>query len=270
MNSMQETVHALFLTGKIDGFLGYRKTGGHLLPYLFSGENPEELAGFISHDPVPRYPLPKILVEISRVHPGVRLGLLARECDRRALSELVKLNQIDPEKLLILPLACCPSGLEEPAQCSYLRSPAEKGEGPSFSPGKIGPDPPGACLEGLDLEDRFRRWKEEFAKCIKCFGCRNVCPVYVCKECSLEDEALIPAGQIPPDFTFHLVRAVHLAGLCIDCGLCEEACPAEIPLRRFYRGGNQIVEKLFGYKPGKEGERSPFHRTGPGEKGTLP
>jgi Na+-translocating ferredoxin:NAD+ oxidoreductase RnfC subunit len=60
-----------------------------------------------------------------------------------------------------------------------------------------------------------------------------------------------------------------MAGFCIDCGLCEEACPAEIPLRLLYRGGNQIVERLFGYKPGKEIDCSPFHRTGLIEKGTL-
>jgi hypothetical protein len=35
-----------------------------------------------------------------------------------------------------------------------------------------------------------------------------------------------------------------------------------------YRGGNQIVERLFGYKPGKEGEFSPFHQTGLIEKGS--
>jgi len=270
MNSIREAVHALFLTGKIGGFLGYREIGGHLLPYLFSPEDLHELASLISHDPIPRYPLPKILVEITRAHPGVRLGLLARECDQRALQELIKRNQINPEKVLILPLACCRSDLGEPTQCSYLCSPTSNGNRPPFSPREIGQDPAGVEPDVLNLEDRFQRWKEEFAKCIKCYGCRNVCPVYVCKECSLEDEDLIPAGQIPPDLSFHLVRATHLAGFCIDCGLCEEACPAGIPLRLFYRGGNQIVEKLFGYKPGKEGDRSPFHCTGLVEKGNLP
>lgn len=270
MNSIQQIVHALFLAGKIDGFLGYRKKDGHLLPHLFSPENPDELAGLISDDPIPRYPLPRILVEIGRAHPEARVGLLARECEQRALNELVKLNQINPEKVLILPLPCCRSDLAEPTQCSYLRSPAGNGYRPHFSPGEAAQDSVRVELDGLDLEDRFRRWKDEFIKCIKCYGCRNACPVFVCKECSLEDEELIPAGQIPPDLAFHLVRATHMAGFCIDCGLCEEACPAEIPLRLFYRGGNQIVEKLFGYKPGKEGDRSPFHYLGLVEKGNLP
>ena len=260
MNSIQETVHALFLAGKIDGFLGYRKIDGYLLPHFFLPENPDELAGLISDDPIPRYPLPKILVEISRAHPEARVGFLARECDQRALNEMVKLNQINPEKVLILPLTCCRSDLGQPTQCSYLRSPAANGNRPPFSPREADQDSARVELDGLNLEDRFQRWKEEFARCIKCYGCRNVCPVYICKECVLEDNELIPAGQIPPDFSFHLIRACHMAGYCIDCGLCEEACPAEIPLRFFYRGVNQIVEKTFGYKPGAEGECSPFHR----------
>ena len=27
-----------------------------------------------------------------------------------------------------------------------------------------------------------------------------------------------------------MTRALHLAGRCVDCGECERACPADIPL----------------------------------------
>ena len=40
------------------------------------------------------------------------------------------------------------------------------------------------------------------------------------------------------------------AGRCIDCGLCEEACPADIPLRVLYKKGNALVKEFFDYDTG--------------------
>lgn len=268
MNNLAEIVNSLFLTKKIDGFLGYRRVSGHILPYLFLPENSAELTDLISSDNIPRYPLPKILVEISRAYPEAKIGLLAKECEERALHELIKLNQLNPDKVLILPSGCCPSELKESNYCSYL-SPSEKSEKLFlFSPPKK--ESSSSTEENINLEMRFSKWQEEFRKCLKCYGCRNICPVYICKECALEDEDLIPPGEIPPPISFHLVRAVHMAGFCIDCGLCAEVCPAEIPLRQFYQGGNLIMEKLFWFKPGRVDERSPFHFIGLAEKEKRP
>ena len=44
-----------------------------------------------------------------------------------------------------------------------------------------------------------------------------------------------------------------MAGRCIDCGLCEENCPADIPLRTLYKKANAIVKDLFAYDPGSPG-----------------
>ncbi|MEA1968676.1 MAG: 4Fe-4S binding protein [Thermodesulfobacteriota bacterium] len=55
-----------------------------------------------------------------------------------------------------------------------------------------------------------------------------------CNECTLESEDLISKGELPVDIpVFHLVRAMHMADKCIDCCLCEQACPVDIPLRTF-------------------------------------
>jgi ferredoxin len=86
-----------------------------------------------------------------------------------------------------------------------------------------------------------------------------------CKECTLEEEALIYTGNVPPENPiFHLVRAVHMAGRCIDCGLCNEACPADIPLRTLYKRVADILDQQTGYRPGfRPDEKSPFNVIGP-------
>lgn len=262
MLGLAKLIHSLFQTGEINGFLGYKEANGQALPFFFTEDQPQGLASLLNSKLVPRYPLEKFLLEICRAHPEAKIGLLARDCDARALTELVKLNQLQPGEVFPIAVPCCPSDLHGCSACSHLDPRSRKGGELGLPEKGVGKFTTLEQLEKLELAERFRRWQEEFAKCIKCYGCRNVCPVYVCRECSLEDEHLIPTGQLPPDLSFHLIRAVHMAGFCIDCGLCEEACPAEIPLRLLYRGANRIVERLFGYKPGAEGESSPFRKTG--------
>ena len=81
-------------------------------------------------------------------------------------------------------------------------------------------------IDKMPVEERFRYWMDQFDKCVKCYGCRNVCPMCFCNECSLEEEDLVETGFLPTENPiFHLTRAVHMIGRCIDCGLCIPECP---------------------------------------------
>jgi Na+-translocating ferredoxin:NAD+ oxidoreductase RnfC subunit len=83
-----------------------------------------------------------------------------------------------------------------------------------------------------------------------------------CEECALESDDVIARGEIPPELPmFHLVRALHMIGRCVDCGMCEQACPADIPLRALYKKVNDIMEARFAFKTGLEQtEPSPLHK----------
>ncbi|MGC8605890.1 MAG: 4Fe-4S ferredoxin, partial [Desulfomonilaceae bacterium] len=112
---------------------------------------------------------------------------------------------------------------------------------------------------------RLAYWLGEFNRCIKCYGCRDICPVCFCNVCTLKDDDLVKTGDLPPENPmFHLTRAVHMAGRCIDCNLCTEVCPADIPLRTLYKRVAEIIADEFGYITGEPGEgKSPLNILGP-------
>lgn len=255
---IKEHVQKLLTEGKIKGFLGLREENGHIMPHLFC--DPRELDVLSLGDRKKagdaRYPLNQLLIRLALKYPEETFGVLVRGCDERGLRELFKWKQLNEGKLLLVGLGCSNElaracECEKPFPDDLIDGPKESG----LDSQKL------ARINEMGLEERLRFWEVEFNRCIKCLGCRNVCPMCFCKECTLEEADLIDSGEIPPaNPSFHLVRAMHMVGRCIDCGLCEEACPAGIPLRTLYKKVAEIVWNEFGYKTGFNiDEKSPFN-----------
>jgi formate dehydrogenase subunit beta len=251
---MKDKIKQWLKEGTLDIFLGYKKVDGHPLPYGFTKAQIDEIDDLVVSPA--RYSLEKIATHLTAADPDIKIGMLARDCNQRTLNVLTVWNQIKPEHIRTVNVNCCPSNLKEYGDCSYL-----KPETAGAYKKQVGVD---SNLHPQDIEQyepsqRLDRWMYEFQKCIKCYGCRNICPVCFCKECSLEHKELIETGALPPEVpVFHLVRAVHMAGRCIDCGLCEDACPVDIPLRLLYRKVNEIVVNVFDYETGTSTSQSPF------------
>ncbi len=45
---------------------------------------------------------------------------------------------------------------------------------------------------------------------------------------------------------WHIMRAMHLAGRCVNCGECFRACPLDIPLNLFTQKIIEEIEVSFG------------------------
>lgn len=104
-------------------------------------------------------------------------------------------------------------------------------------------------LEELSAEDRFAYWDQQFSKCIRCLACRNICPACSCEQCTFDDseiEILGKAKENSEDKFFHLIRAYHVAGRCVDCGECSRVCPQGIPLEKLNRKLIKDINELYG------------------------
>ncbi len=110
--------------------------------------------------------------------------------------------------------------------------------------------------EGLD---------QVFASCIRCHNCMTTCPICYCKTCLFKspifDHEPVQymnwarrkgAYRLPSDtMLFHLTRLNHMVLSCIGCGVCTDACPADLPVAQVFRAMGQDVQAVFEYEPGR-------------------
>jgi ferredoxin len=100
-------------------------------------------------------------------------------------------------------------------------------------------------FEALSMEQRRQFWQEQFSRCLKCYACRAACPLCYCSRCTVECNQPqwipVPAHDLG-NLEWNVMRAMHLAGRCVNCGDCSRACPAGIPL---FLLNQKLISEVF-------------------------
>ena len=211
-----------------------------------------------------------------------RVAVVAKPCDVRALNVLIQEEQIRREQVFVIGVICqgmldTRRGLSDPATAvgtllAHCRRCSERL--PLFSDALVG-EPSTIDVKAeeeswtdvVEMEtqtptERLSFWTREFDRCIRCYACRQACPGCYCFECLAEQvdpKWVSIAHNVPQKAFFHIMRAYHLAGRCVQCHACDLACPMGIPLSLLNRKIARDVEELFGHRAGTDAEsRAPL------------
>jgi formate dehydrogenase subunit beta len=207
----------------------------------------------------------------------LRTGIVARPCDVRSLNVLIHEGQVVREQVFIIGVAC--PGMSNRDDKSKSSDPLTQGEAgflaahcqrckervPLLYDALVG-EPPEvdvendawddlAEMEGSMPGERLAFWTREFDRCVRCYACRQACPGCYCFECLAEQvdpQWASIAHRVPEKAFFHVMRAYHLAGRCVECHACDQACPMHIPLSLLNRKIAKEVDALFGYTAGAD------------------
>lgn len=213
------------------------------------------------------------------------VAVIVKACDSRAINVLLAEQQITRDQVHIIGVAC--DGILEGAGFSAAmegelqtrcrecgeRTPVVYdtliGDPPSVTPGDT-LHPGLAALDAMTPAERAEFWLSQFDRCIRCYACRQACPMCNCPTCLYERDDSLWAGMgigINEKRAFHLGRAYHLAGRCVGCDECERVCPVDIPIGLLNRNLAREIDALYGYRAGVAPVPSPITTILSGQEG---
>jgi len=190
-------------------------------------------------------------------------AVVVKPCDEKSLVVLEKESQLDRKNIHVIGMAC--EGVGEP-KCTFCtaRTPrfADETLGEAAGPASLADPPPNrfAALMAMAPAERMAFWAKQFDRCVKCYACRQVCPMCYCERCIADKNrpiAIDPAPSAKGNFAWQIARAFHLAARCVGCGECSRACPAGIDLALLNIALHKAAQVNFGYDAGVDPAAEP-------------
>lgn len=278
IEELRSKAKELLKNNEVELIIGYQRTpdGVSAKPCFI---DKEEDVALLIWDAYCVYNLSNYLKEYA----GRRVGIIVKACDAKSIVVLLQENQLKRKDLFIIGVECrgavdekrssfsatqiqeigfaqkCKGCLPSSIQlCDYLIKEKEEKRKPLEDYDEYEPI---RKMEAKALCERLKFWQGEFKKCIRCYACRQICPMCYCPKCVADQTQpswLSKSNNLEGNFSWNVTRAMHLASRCIDCGECERACPVGIPLRDINKKIEKDVRELFKYEAGISLEQKPL------------
>ena len=252
-SALRERARVLLSEGKIACFIAWGSTrfSQRAIPKFIS--RPED-AGHLIYNEHCLNMLANYTLDFQ--YGAATVGLAARGCEARAINRLIADGRLNRSKVYLVGIPC--AGMRENGQiaekCAFCRHRNPIIYDELLSEEVIEQAHPArftavAEMESMDSDTLYAYWQNQFAKCIRCYACRNACPACNCLECYTEQYRTGWQGKQAnalENSIFGFTRAYHIGDRCIECGECEYVCPMSIPLMKINRKLVKDVEELFG------------------------
>lgn len=268
-NQLQQIARQLLIDKKADVVIGYGELEGGRIGAVFIS-SPDDCGRLVWNERC----VQNLAVYLTRceVKKLGRPAIVVKGCDARALVVLANEGQIDREQVTALGMVCdgarddagnllakcevcdsaVPALVDEiiGARTTENKPPLNREE--KLSKGKYAKL---AKLRAMPVDERLAFWREEFSRCVKCYACRQSCPLCYCNVCVADKNRPVridTSSTLTGNFAWNILRAFHLAGRCVGCGTCAAACPAGIDLDLLNLTLADAAETHFGYIAGTE------------------
>ena len=251
MSNLQELGKKLLSEKKVDILIGYKNGLNGITPHIFS--NPELSKDLVWNENCV-HNLSVYLKEHNRL--GKKIAITAKGCDVKSILMLVDEYQIKREEITIIGLECYKTSINGKilSKCKNceVNKPTDSDELITAEKQNIEKEAYWKDLEKyekLSLVEKEKFWKKQAEKCIRCYACRQACPVCFCEEC-YTDQTIPHYIDASPSVNgnlrwFHL-RAFDVAGRCTGCRECDRACPVDIPWIILNKAAEKELKDKFG------------------------
>ncbi len=280
---------------EIDGVLGFKNRTYPDKNIPFFATNPDEI-DFLSNS---RFNMLNIATYLKKLK-GKKIAVMVRGCEERAINVLCAENQLNRKDIILVGLPCKGivdmRKLEEAYGEKILS--IEEDTGKIKISGKGGDKTidvknilSNSCLtcerpvaetadikvkgdaintfsdyqevksvEDMPFDKRQELFEKEFFNCIRCYACRDACPMCYCETCFVDSNNPVwvePGRDITDIIAFHLIRMFHMAGRCTNCGACERACPSGINLTYFTAKITKDMKDSYDFIAGLTTQQNP-------------
>ncbi|MDR3232674.1 MAG: 4Fe-4S dicluster domain-containing protein [Planctomycetaceae bacterium] len=194
-----------------------------------------------------------------------KAAVVCKGCDARTIAVLIAENQLTPEDTVVIGVEC--NGVKQngqmqdkclscdvhlPPNCNIIIRNTEQNDTP----------PQNSAAERyvkverimmLPPKERFEYWQKELSRCVKCYACRQNCPLCYCNICVADKNRPVridTSSTLKGNLAWNILRAFHLAGRCVGCSSCASACPANIDLDILNLCLTKAAEEKFNYRSG--------------------